>query len=283
MANAAGAFKCYTAGGTASAMTITMDPALAAYSDKVLIWFTPPANNTGAFTVNVNGLGAVAVKLQDGTDPAADSVTTTGIFGIHHNGTNFRLLNAAGLTGLGVTASAAELNILDGVTATAAELNKTDDSAAAVAGFVSATRIYINTDGGDDSSFDIDANVTEGNWESVGPTGSGADNIWTAMDVIPAGARIAILFVNVDLDPTGTDSTQVAAVYIRSTGSSEGQTTGSIVINHRSNTDDFTGSSTRNSTNVFVPLDASRRFDINWIATGDTARSLFTSLKGFGL
>jgi hypothetical protein len=90
MANAAGAFTCYTAGGTASAQTITMSPTLATYSNKVRIAFVP-ITSTGAFTVNVNGLGAVAVKMPNGTDPPAGAAS--GFSVIQHNGTNFILQN----------------------------------------------------------------------------------------------------------------------------------------------------------------------------------------------
>lgn len=93
MANAAAAFTCYTAGGSANAQTVTMSPTLAAYSNKVRIAFIPVAANTGAFTVNVNSLGAVAVKMQDGSDPPAGVINSSGIAVIQHNGTNFVLLN----------------------------------------------------------------------------------------------------------------------------------------------------------------------------------------------
>src|SRR5687768_15536717 len=63
MACMAGAFTTYTAGGSADAQTVTMAPTLAAYSTKVTIWFIPVANNTGACTLNVNGLGAKSIKL----------------------------------------------------------------------------------------------------------------------------------------------------------------------------------------------------------------------------
>lgn len=39
-----------------------------------------------------------------------------------------------------------------------------------------------------DTGFSVTANITENTWESVGPTGSGADNIWTALDNVPIDA-----------------------------------------------------------------------------------------------
>jgi len=41
-------------------------------------------------------------------------------------------------------------------------------------------------------TFDVQANITENLWESVGPTGSSATNIWTAMDDIPDEATMLL-------------------------------------------------------------------------------------------
>lgn len=92
----------------------------------------------------------------------------------------------------GVTSSAAELNILDGVTSTATELNKLDDSVNAVAGYDRG----IATSSKDDvsySTFSVTTNLANTVWGSIGPTGSGATDIWSGLDIIPAGATHAIL------------------------------------------------------------------------------------------
>lgn len=43
------------------------------------------------------------------------------------------------------------------------------------------------------SVFTASASLVEDTWETVGPTGSGAANIWDAMDVLPANATILII------------------------------------------------------------------------------------------
>ncbi len=43
------------------------------------------------------------------------------------------------------------------------------------------------------TDFDADSSLVDAAWESVGPTGSGADNIWATLDQLPASARILIL------------------------------------------------------------------------------------------
>jgi len=52
-------------------------------------------------------------------------------------------------------------------------------------------------------AFDIDTNITINTWESIGPTGSGATNIWPEMDVIPAEATILLVDVQMDFKNNG--------------------------------------------------------------------------------
>ena len=477
MANLAGAFKVYTAGGTADAQTVTMDPALAAYSDKVRIAFIPVAANTGACTLNVNGLGAKSIKLLDGTDPPAGAFDTDMVAIVQYDGTDFALINTALLPvtmggtgsttasgartnlGLGtiatqnassvdidggaidgttigassaaagtftsvtagnitasgnqillaggasgsnqivmstdvgsasrsrirysgnqlfairddtagvdrltigtsgvfdfsatptvatvpvatnstssthtvqqielghasdttITRSAAGLIAVEGVivalndasrthtclqlqlghdsdttitrpaagraqiegrevvtaaadatvlTSTIAELNKNDNSAAAITGYVSGMRTYLHEDGANSTSFDADANITENTFESIGPTGSGATNIWTAMDDIPSGARIAILLVDIQ-----TDGNQLEA-YARATGSLAAAGSATTIAFLRANS-----AAPILKVEAMVPLDASRRFDFTWTVSGETSTLVVNlHLRGF--
>lgn len=48
-------------GGTANAQTATYSPAITALTDGMVLWFKAAAANTGATTLNVNGLGASPV------------------------------------------------------------------------------------------------------------------------------------------------------------------------------------------------------------------------------
>ena len=53
------------------------------------------------------------------------------------------------------------------------------------------------------SSFDVDSALTSGTWETVGGTISGADNIWTAMDVIPSNAVAIIVDIELQVSTSG--------------------------------------------------------------------------------
>ena len=181
----------------------------------------------------------------------------------------------------GATLAVAELNILDGVTATNAELNKTDDSAAAVANHTSGMRVSLHNNGGSSTLFDVATNVTESTFESVGPTGSSATNIWTAMDSVPASATAVLLMVNAGASSDGADRTTSVFVYGRQTGSSEGTGPINIIAGTQFISDDFATGNSTVYTWAMVPLDSSKRFDVTYLATNDDAVVVTLAYKGY--
>lgn len=62
------------AGGSANAITLTTTPAISAYGDGQSISFIASASNTGATTVNVNGLGAVTIYDANGSALGAGAI-----------------------------------------------------------------------------------------------------------------------------------------------------------------------------------------------------------------
>lgn len=83
-----------TAGGTANALTLTPSPALAAYTAGLTVLFLPASANTGAVTINVSGLGAVALTRLDGGALIGSELVAGEVTEIVHDGTAFRLLIA---------------------------------------------------------------------------------------------------------------------------------------------------------------------------------------------
>lgn len=99
-----------TAGGTANALTLALSPAIAAYTAGMTIRFISSAANTGAATVNVNGVGAVAINKGDGSVALASGDIPSGhIVTITHDGTRFVLVGVVSAFGatLSVAATAA--------------------------------------------------------------------------------------------------------------------------------------------------------------------------------
>lgn len=173
----------------------------------------------------------------------------------------------------GVTSTAAELNILDGVTATAAELNSLDASAQAVTGFTYSNIVYIDDDGDSQGgdTFDIDA-VIGGAWESIGPTGSGATNIWTALDALPASTP----WVEVTLWMAGSGS-GLGRIYARKTGASSTNDISTIIGAIR----EAAGEATYGVFHVKIPLDSSNRFDL-YNDDSMTSPNYSLALRAFG-
>lgn len=90
----------YTDGGSANAYTLT--PAgshlvPSAYLTGMIVRFKPANANTGASTVNVNGLGLKNIKASNGTtDPSAGDLPADRDVTMVYDGTSFRIVSVAG-------------------------------------------------------------------------------------------------------------------------------------------------------------------------------------------
>jgi hypothetical protein len=81
------------AGGTADALTLTYTTAPAAYvSGMYFRFYTGGSANTGAATVNVNGLGVKAIVRRNGsTAMAAGDLVAGTLYEVTYDGTSFRV------------------------------------------------------------------------------------------------------------------------------------------------------------------------------------------------
>lgn len=80
-----------TDGGSVNAYTLTPTRALPSYSTKMSALFIPNVTNTGATTLNISGLGALAVKRIDGAALTSGDLQAGSIYTAFYNGTEFRL------------------------------------------------------------------------------------------------------------------------------------------------------------------------------------------------
>jgi hypothetical protein len=86
----------YVAGaGTANAQTITLSPAVLALVAGQTFRFLPSVSNTGALTLNVNGLGATAVQYK-GKACVGGEVVQNVPAEVTYDGTQFQLANHGG-------------------------------------------------------------------------------------------------------------------------------------------------------------------------------------------
>jgi hypothetical protein len=109
--------------------------------------------------------------------------------------------------------------------------------------------------------------ITNDIYETVGPTGSGATNIWTALDAVPAGAKgvrvSALLWANNE----ETSGESFAQIQMRMNGSTA--LPGTVAV--------YTYPANLYARNAFsfdIPLDSNRRFEMKsktQVATGASA------------
>jgi hypothetical protein len=85
--------------GTANAITATTSPATSAYSTGQVLFLVPASANTGAVTLNVNGLGAVAVTRATGAALAGGELVAGRLYELVYDGTGFRLTSTPYLEG----------------------------------------------------------------------------------------------------------------------------------------------------------------------------------------
>jgi len=103
----------YADSGSADAYVLTADPAISAYATGQMFAFTTANVNTGASTINVNGVGATAIKVRGNALVGAE-LTANKLHIVGYNGTDFDLISPAdALTDFlrhdGTTAATADL------------------------------------------------------------------------------------------------------------------------------------------------------------------------------
>jgi hypothetical protein len=77
-----------SAGGTANGLTVTANSAFTTYANGRILAFKATADNTTAATLNVNGIGAKAIRKMDSTgdvDLAGGEIQDTGIYLVQYS------------------------------------------------------------------------------------------------------------------------------------------------------------------------------------------------------
>ena len=151
------------------------------------------------------------------------------------------------------------------------------NNAAEYAGYIALPTRYISPDGIDGNSFDVDANITINTYQSIGPTGSGADQEWTALDSLPSGYKAVDIAATNGISG-GSATSGSPSIKYRQTGSSEtGQPSyPRAFISLGAGDQNVTTFSV--SSMMTVPCDAAGRFDI-WY--DDSNASIAIDVAGF--
>jgi hypothetical protein len=78
---------------SANTLTVTLSPAITSYTAGMEFNIKVANTNSGASTININGLGAKNIKLSSGANPTAGDLLANAISILFYDGTNFQLLN----------------------------------------------------------------------------------------------------------------------------------------------------------------------------------------------
>lgn len=90
------------AGGTGNAITLTLTPAITAYTLGQKFRFKATASNSGATTVNVNSVGAVNIYTRNDSALIGGEIISGGLYEISYDGTRFQLVGQSdGLVNMG--------------------------------------------------------------------------------------------------------------------------------------------------------------------------------------
>jgi len=92
-------FVYATCGGTANAITLTNSPVVASYASPLRLKFKATNTNSGATTVNVDGLGTKNIYKLSGTSLIAltgNEIVSGAIYELNYDGTQFQLGSGAG-------------------------------------------------------------------------------------------------------------------------------------------------------------------------------------------
>jgi hypothetical protein len=171
-----------TAGGTADALTLTTNSGIASYADGVRLSFVAASSNTGAATLNVDGIGAKAIRkvtLSSTNDAAlaANDMRANGHYAVEYDASAnsaagaWILLNPApAVVGTDVQAHDAELAAWAGLTSAADTLGYFSGSGTATTTTLSAfARSFI--DDVDEAAFKATVNL-EANADFYTPGGT---------------------------------------------------------------------------------------------------------------
>lgn len=89
-----GALISATTGGSANAQTLTLSPAITAYTTRAKFHFIAGYTNTGATTLNINGVGATNIfSNKTGSALAGNEIIANRAYEVIYDGTQFLLLN----------------------------------------------------------------------------------------------------------------------------------------------------------------------------------------------
>lgn len=134
------------------------------------------------------------------------------------------------------------------------------------------------------TSFDVDTNLTESSWESIGPTGSGADNTWTALDSLSTDVDWIEIKISVDGDTFSAsgDGVDTARLYARGGGGTSGTSLETSIGVAQDYGVSGNGAAGTGISYAKVPVDGDNIFDLHYVSTFEDITAIDIYLVGYG-
>ena len=138
-------------------------------------------------------------------------------------------------------------------------------------------------DGLASQSFFPESAIIESTWESVGKTGSGAANIWTAMDILPASTVALICSLEIRLSDSAVSAGYGADIFTRRNGSIANINDTGLANYRVVHSTDTAVETTFVRSDVTIPVAANGLFDLFWLGEGSGAVtiSIDIEMRGF--
>lgn len=152
----------------------------------------------------------------------------------------------------------------------------------AVAGYFDTQGMLVHDDSADTTVLQIDSAVTVDTWESVGPTGAGSDNTWTALDSVPAGAKaIVVRIFHIHGGSTNGDQ-YWSVVWGMNADATPSTNYGNAISNNGLYNRSGALEANYTCTTAIIPINSAREFQARWSAGGTTpSTTIYMYLQGW--
>ncbi len=243
----------------------------AAYVTGMPLYIKTAATNTGAMTLNANSIGQVAIKKNGTAALVAGDVVAGQMIVLSFDGTNMQLQSPAAI------ASA----IWDGTVGRSASPTAAANTVPVSGGdnfLASGWGVRIDRLNNAGNDIITDKTFTTATYYTVGPTGSGANIIWTQLDAVPSGARYVILDTYINATHS-TDAFAMCMTNVRFHYNDANNYAYGTLLNYANAASEVS----YDSATVFVPLDSNRIFKIYWafLATANSSNMWVARAVGY--
>ncbi len=152
---------------------------------------------------------------------------------------------------------------------------------AAVSGHVRAGNVQISDGSVAWTNVNVTSSVTEEAWETIGPTGSGADIEWGAMDVIPTNATIIRVLVQTQISTSGTATGQLYLNTASNSVAAPSAASPTYSVRYAVDHDANINGTGKQTTDILIPMDGSQIFQVYWNEISTDTATINLYYRGF--